>query len=130
LAYLLDTSAAILLRDDDPKAKSALAKLDSMPLLSAVTKVELEGGVHAREAMMAQRRVRLDALLQLLDVLDFTSEMAEVYSAIVAQTGFSRRKIIDRMIAATALAHDLTVITTNGEDFADIEGLQMEIWDI
>jgi len=128
LAFLLDTSAAILLRDDDPAAKAALADLDAMPTISAVTKVELEGGVYARTEMMAQRRVRLDALMEVIEVMDFNEEMATIYGQIVARSGYSRRKIIDRMIASTALIHDLTLITTNGADFADIDGLKMEIW--
>ena len=78
--------------------------------------------------MMAQRRVRLDALMEVIEVMDFNEEMATIYGQIVARSGYSRRKIIDRMIASTALIHDLTLITTNGADFADIDGLKMEIW--
>lgn len=99
-----------------------------MPALSAVTKVELEGGVYARSEMLHRRRIRLDALLEVMDVIDFTAEMAQIYGQIVAASGYSRRKIIDRMIAATALVSNLTLITTNGDDFADIVGLKLEIW--
>jgi tRNA(fMet)-specific endonuclease VapC len=129
LSYLLDTSAAILLRDNDSRAKIALAQLRAMPALSAVTKVELEGGVYARPEMTAQRRVRLDALLEVMDVIDFNTVMAGIYGQIVANCGYSRRKIIDRMIAATALVTDFTLIKTNGENFADIEGLKLQIWE-
>lgn len=54
--------------------------------------------------------------------------MASIYGQIVSQSAFNRRKIIDRMIAATALANNLTLITANGADFADIDGLKLEIW--
>ncbi len=128
LAYLLDTSAAILLRDDDLVAKTALAQLDQVPLLSAVSLVELEGGVYARPAVQAQRRRRLDALLEVIEVLDFTTAMAQTYGRIVRLAGFSRRKIIDRMIAATAIECDLTVITANPEDFSDIDRVQVIAW--
>jgi tRNA(fMet)-specific endonuclease VapC len=129
LPYLLDTSAAILLRDDDPKAKVALAHIGSMPALASITMVELEGGVYARPEMMKQRRVRLNALLEVMDVIDFDANMARTYGQIVAACGYSRRKIIDRMIAATALVCDVTLITLNGDDFADIDGLKLEIWE-
>lgn len=43
-------------------------------------------------------------------------------------TDFSRRRIIDRMIAAQALLHDATLVTMNGEDFKDIPGLKLLIW--
>jgi tRNA(fMet)-specific endonuclease VapC len=128
LKYLLDTGAAILLRDDDPMSKVALAKLGSIPAISAISQVELEGGVYARPEMMRQRRVRLDALLRAMEIVNFNSDTAKIYGQIVAACGYNRRKIIDRMIAATAVVHDLTLITTNGDDFADIDGLKLEIW--
>jgi tRNA(fMet)-specific endonuclease VapC len=33
------------------------------------------------------------------------------------------------MIAATALAHDLTLITMNGKDFRDLPGLKLVEWE-
>ena len=125
---MLDTSAAVLLRDNDAGAKSALARLNALPMLSAVTRVELEGGMYARPAMTAQRRRRLDQLLSSLAVVDFDSRMAGIYGSIVAQHGFSRRKIIDRMIAATALAQGAVLITANVDDFVEIDDLKLETW--
>lgn len=55
------------------------------------------------------------------------SAAANRYADIVAVTGFSRRKVIDRMIAATAIAHQLTLATMNGADFANVPGLNLEI---
>lgn len=97
-------------------------------MLSAVTKVELEGGVYARPEMTAQRRLRLDELLSTLEVVDFDSGMAGIYGSIVARHGFSRRKIIDRMIAATALACNAVLITANVDDFVAIDELKLETW--
>jgi tRNA(fMet)-specific endonuclease VapC len=130
LSYILDTSAAILLRDDDVMAKTSLAELPSLPILSAVSKVELEGGVYARPEMTGQRRVRLDELLSTLEVVAFDEAMAGIYGRIVAKHGFNRRKIIDRMIAATAIARRAVLITANASDFAEIDGLKLETWHI
>lgn len=127
LRYLLDTSVAILLRDDLAAAKAFLSTLQARPALSAVSRVELEGGVYVRPEMTLQRRRRLDALLRKFEVIDFDTEMASLYGRIVERAGFNRRKIIDRMIAATALARDLTLITANGADFAEIDQLKLEI---
>ena len=44
------------------------------------------------------------------------------------EAGFSRRKTIDHMIAATALANGLSLITLNAQDFRDVPGLLLEIW--
>ncbi len=111
-------------------AKSFLSTLDSRPALSAITKVELEGGVYARPELLTQRRRRLDALLQKFEVIDFDASMAAVYGTIVQRCGFSRRKIIDRMIAATAIARRAVLITSNASDFAEIEELKLETWPV
>ncbi len=95
-----------------------------------MSKVELEGGVYARAEMTAQRRIRLDELLSTLEVVPFDAEMASVYGRVVAQLGFNRRKIIDRMIAATAISRRAVLITANASDFAEIEGLKLEIWPV
>lgn len=124
----MDTNVAIHLRDGDPAAKERLAQLDAMPFLSSITRVELEGGVYAIPALSAKRRHAVDAMLEAFDCIDFDDGMAATYGRIVAATGFSRRKIIDRMIAATALAYNLTIITMNVDDFSDVPGLRVENW--
>lgn len=128
MAWLLDTSVAILLRDADSDADSWLAALDSVPALSVISQVELEGGVLAKPQLAAKRRAALDLLLLTLPVLPFDAACVAAYRGIIETAGYSRRKIIDRMIAATALAHRLTLVTLNGADFADVPGLDLEVW--
>ena len=36
--------------------------------------------------------------------------------------------VVDSLIAATALEHDLTIITQNTSDFADTNALVLDIW--
>ncbi len=129
MGYLLDTSVAIHLRDGDPAIKKQLLELDESPFLSAVTRVELEGGIYARPEFADRRRAGVKALLTMLPVLDFDFEMAEAYGRILETTGFSKRKIIDRMIAATALVEGLTVVTVNARDFKDVPGLDVLEWE-
>jgi predicted nucleic acid-binding protein len=129
LAFLLDTSVAIYLREGFPEIMCRVDALPRKPFLSVITRVELESGVYAHQDERERRRIAVDALLTMLPMLDFDFEMSEIYGQIVAHSGFSRRKIIDRMIAATAIVSGMTLITTNGDDFADIDGLKLEIWD-
>jgi predicted nucleic acid-binding protein len=128
LAYLLDTTVAVELRDGDRAFRSHLASVDETPSISAITRVELEGGIHAHAALAEKRRLAVDALLREFIVLDFTNEIAATYGKIVRQAGFSRRKIADRMIAATALVHGLALVTLNGRDFRDVPGLEVVEW--
>ena len=119
---------AINLRDSRGDTASRIVALQDIPFISAITQVELEGGVYANPDISTPRRRALDALLRRLTVVDFNSEMAEIYGQIVAKSGFNRRKILDRMIAATAMKQGFILVTNNGEDFADIDGLKLEIW--
>lgn len=128
MAVLLDTSVAIHLRDGDPAMLTRVAALKEAVLLSIVTRVELEGGVYREPAFAAIRRARLDVMLQAIPVLDFDMPAAEAYGAIIAAIGYSQRKLLDRMIAAQALAHRAALATLNPDDFSDIPGLRVEIW--
>ena len=125
---LIDTNIAIELRNGDDTISDRLQKLDVSFLMSVVTLVELEGGVHTVVGEAAVRRQRLDTMLEAIPVLVFDTHCAEAYGNIVAQSGFSRRKITDRMIAATALVHRATLATLNPNDFLDVPGLHLEDW--
>ncbi|PLR25035.1 VapC toxin family PIN domain ribonuclease [Caulobacter zeae] len=126
--FILDTNVAIHLRDGDPVVSTKIAALDGAVLLSIVSRVELEGGVYRELADTAARRARLDAMLDILPVLDFDAEAADAYRAIVQATGYSRRNILDRMIAAQALTHRATLVTCNPADFQDVPGLALLAW--
>lgn len=128
MPFLLDTSVAILLRDAKSDADRRLAALDSIPALPIVSQVELEGGVYAKPQLTAKRRRALDAMLAIFPVLPFDADCVVAYREIVETVGFSRRKVADRMIAATALVHGLTLITLNAKDFRDVPGLDLEVW--
>lgn len=126
---LLDTSVAIPLRDGVVaiQEKAKVAGAEGLAI-SAITHVELEGGVYREPANSAARRLRLDRLLTIVKVLPFDDATAAVYGNIVRQAGYSRRKILDRMIGAQALAHGFPLATLNPADFADIPGLKIEPW--
>lgn len=128
MAFLLDTRVAIGLRDGDPDVVAKIATLEGAVLLSIVTRVELEGGVYREPANTGARRARLDAILAALPVLAFDDQAAEAYRGIVETVGYSRRKLLDRMIAAQALVHRAAVVTQNPADFRDIPGLEVVAW--
>ena len=128
MAYVLDTNVAIHLRDGDTTITDKIAALDDAILLSVISRVELEGGVYRDPVDAPVRRARLDALLSAIPTLAFDDAAAQAYGAIVAHAGYSRRKLLDRMIAAQALVHRATLVTMNPDDFADIVGLELRVW--
>jgi tRNA(fMet)-specific endonuclease VapC len=127
LPLLLDTSVAVELLDDVQRTIERVIKIDGQ-YLSVISRVELEAGVYRDASLARKRRARLDGFLGEVEELDFTGREVAAYASIIAAKGFSRRLVVDRMIAATALANDLTLATVNPRDFRDIPGLQVEDW--
>jgi tRNA(fMet)-specific endonuclease VapC len=100
--------------------------------LSAITVSELLHGVHraADPARRARRTVFVEGVIDRLPLLNIdlptARAHAELWSALAAEG-----KLIgahDRWLAATCLAHDLTLITTNLREFGRIPGLGVEDW--
>jgi predicted nucleic acid-binding protein len=125
---LIDTSIAVALRENVQRVGDHLAQLDRMPSLSIVSVVELEGGVVVAAEGLATRRRLLDKIYASLEILPFGEHEAKAYRTIIAELGFSRRLIIDRMIAAQAIEAAATLATLNARDFRDIPGLTIEDW--
>ncbi|HEX2800982.1 MAG TPA: type II toxin-antitoxin system VapC family toxin [Phenylobacterium sp.] len=127
MTFLLDTNIVIHMRDGDPAVRARVEALDGSILLSIITRVELEGGLERDPINAAVRRERLDAILQSMPVVEFDHASADAYRQILSAVGYSRRKLLDRMIAAQALVHRATLVTRNPTDFRDIAGLDVLI---
>jgi len=125
---LIDTNIAILLIEGDEATLRRVDALPEAPLLSVVSSVELEAGLYESGKEDVDLRRRLNLLLDRVDELPFTSREVGAYGTIVAALGYSRRMIIDRMIAATALTQNVTLLTANPRDFRGIPGLTIEDW--
>jgi tRNA(fMet)-specific endonuclease VapC len=124
----IDTDVAIALRDKDPDTRSRLAELGRVPVISVVTRIELENGVNKEPAAANYRRHVLDRMLETLVVKLFTPGDILAYGAIVYDLGYDRRTTLDRLIAAQAISRDARLITRNRCDFERIEGLRLEVW--
>ncbi len=123
---MLDTSVAIHLRDGEASVLDRVFTLQEALMLSIVSVVELEAGVMGAQA--AIRRQRLDILLDNVSVRAFGRRESDLYGEIVRAVGYSRRKVLDRMIAAQAIAANATLVTLNGADFRDVPDLRLLEW--
>jgi tRNA(fMet)-specific endonuclease VapC len=128
MTYVLDTNIAIHLRDGEARIDALIDDLDPPLRLSIVTRIELEADLGRGEPDIDRRRDRLLALLRAVPVLPFQTADADVYRTIVGECGFSRRKVLDRMIAAQAIVAGATLVTLNGADFRDVPGLKLLEW--
>lgn len=127
---LLDTSVVIGLGGIDP------AQLPREMAISALTLAELGRGpaIAADEEVRARRQERLQRVESAFESIEFDAVCARAYSrvcAAVAATGrkVGRSRVVDLMIAATALAHDLPLYTLNAADLRGLDDL-LEIVDL
>lgn len=128
MRVLFDTSVAVAFREGDDPILNRAERLSDVACLSIISVVELEGGVPVALEGMQVRRAALDELYASMTVLPFGTAEAEAYSGIIASLGFSRSRIIDRMIAAQAIVAGATLATLNPRDFRDIPDLSLEDW--
>lgn len=120
---LLDTSVVIDL---------GRIRIDTLPqrvAVSAVTMAELAAGPAAAtdEAERARRQDQLQRAEATFDPLPLDTEAARAYGRIYAAARASgrnpRRRLADLLIAATALANSLPLVTRNAADFAGLHDL-------
>lgn len=128
MTVLIDTNIAIHVRDGDEFVLNQIAALGEPFAISVVARAELEGGVDRLPAFAARRRAKLDDLVATVDVFDFGQHEAAAYGRIVAVSGYSGSRTLDRMIAATAIVRGTRLVTINGDDFRGIDGLAIETW--
>lgn len=123
---LIDTNIAVSLINGDAEIRSRFEVETREAMISVVTEIELRGGIQSQRVENGDEI--LAVLLAQLPILPLDSECAQHYASIVEAAGFSRRKVIDRMIAATALRYELPLATLNPRDFADVPALVVEAW--
>ena len=77
-----------------------------------------------------QARLAVAELIELLDVIEIDFQVALRFGELRAQMLDAGQPMpdMDAMIAATALVHNLTLVTHNTADFQSVAGLQFIDW--
>jgi tRNA(fMet)-specific endonuclease VapC len=126
--YLLD--ATVLFAAASGEA-ATLAKLARLPI-GAVAVSAIAYGELLTAAAAAGRNPRLAENLALiaqnLDILPFDRRAAEAYGELLRRIEPKRRRMLDRMVAAQAIAEGRRLITLEPENLEDLSGLSVESW--
>jgi tRNA(fMet)-specific endonuclease VapC len=124
---LIDTSVLV----DAERNSRVLEQLpeDSRHAISVITVSELLHGVHraAPDHVRIRRQVVVEALLEAIQQLPITSRIARLQAQIWAELQ-AKGEIVgahNLWIAATALAHGLTLATANASEFKRVPALEI-----
>ena len=130
MKYLLDTNACIhhLKFADSPITRKLTIHLPETAVCS-VTKAELFYGAMRSNNPTQSMRVQQE-FLELFISLAFDDEAARICGRIRAQLSNQGTPIgpYDLQIAAIALAHELTLVTHNVQEFSRVQDLKIEDW--
>lgn len=125
---LLDTNVLISLAQGRYPPASVARLSPAATAISVVTEAELRSGLNAVSGRLRlDRAAFLEELLRRYDPLPIDSAVARAYGhvhlAMVEAGRQHRGRFADLLIAATAIAHDLTLVTDNVDDFAGLEAV-------
>ncbi|MFT3889809.1 MAG: type II toxin-antitoxin system VapC family toxin [Arachnia sp.] len=135
MKYLLDTNVlSDARRRSSPRLSRWLAEQRVIDLgISAITLLELELGVRLMERRDARQGAALRRWLQDQVVAAFSGRVLPVDGPVAIQCAGlhvpDRMPDMDALIAATALAHDLTLVTRNTDDMARPGVRLLNPWD-
>lgn len=129
--YILDTC---VLSDFFKKDGSTIAHFQKVTpgqlFISTITVMEIEYGL----SLHAEREIKIrplwKSLLKQIQIVPFCSDCAQAAATLRAILKRSGQLIgpFDILIAATAQAHNLILVTSNMKEFTRIPSIQIENW--
>lgn len=124
MKYLLDTNiiVALTINEDMAVVRRAAECEEGDMVTSSIALAEVALGTERGQPPTMEA---LRAFVEEVPVLDFDYKAALSYASLPF-----KRASFDRLIAAHALSHGLTVVTRNERDFADVPGLVVENWTV
>lgn len=128
--YMLDTNICIYLMKHQPvEVKKRFDQcFVGEVVISAITLAELEYGVTCSGEAARSNRVQLDSFIEDVPVAAFEALAARAYGPARFANRERSRDALDKLIAAHAMALDVTLVTNNESDFMTYPGLTVENW--
>lgn len=130
MRFLLDTDTCVFALRGRASVRERLAAIGPEQVaLSVITLAELRYGASCSARPQANHHA-IDDFVSALAVLGVDAETARAFGDIKAHLRQAGQLIedMDLLIAATAHAYDLTLVTNNAAHFGRIPGLRLENW--
>jgi len=131
--FLLDTNVWIRLKNRSSQnlVHRALSYTPELLFISAISKAELVFGAYNSERV-AENLNELEDFLAPFSIVPFDNLSVTEYGRARAHLRRMGTPVgpNDMLIAATAISHNLTLITANTSEFARIPGLRLENWEV
>ena len=138
--FLLDTNciSELVRPKPEPRVIEWMEAADEATLyLSVLTRGEIRKGLAGLAP--GRKRIRLETRLEVDLQARFDGRIIPIDSAIADRWGLiagaSKRKgatlpIIDSLLAATALHHNLTLVSRNACDYAPVQSNVLNLWEV
>jgi tRNA(fMet)-specific endonuclease VapC len=131
MKYLLDTCTVSDFVKGQPKVLARVkATAPNLIAVSSLTRMEVDYGLALNVERARKLAPLLDAFFSAILTLPFDAADARAAAAIRAALKNQGQPIgaYDVLIAGTALARGLVVVTSNTGEFKRVSGLQLEDW--
>ena len=129
--YLLDTNICVYILNNAPVCVFEKVKeFDEKDIhISSISVAELYYGA-SKSKQKEMNLIRISKFLQMYNIIDFGEKEAKIYGDLFYDLEKNRQKIgyMDTLIAATALANNLTIVTNNEKEFVRVPNLKIENW--
>ena len=128
--FLLDTDTIIYSLKGNDSVVQNLAAHQRDPLkISVISLMELYYGAYKSEKTKANL-AKVRRIEKAFDIISVDFSVAETFGMIRSDLEFPGTPLddFDLVIAASALAHNLILVTNNEKHFRRVEGLERESW--
>ena len=128
--YLLDTDILIYsLKAHEIVQQNLRHHLHDPINVSAVTLMELYYGAY-KSQKIANNLAKVKAIENSLEIIPVNQEMVEIFGVLKSDLEKVGKPLddFDLILAATAMSHNLIIVTNNEKHFGRIDGLKMENW--
>jgi tRNA(fMet)-specific endonuclease VapC len=127
--FMLDTdTVSFVLRGEGEVGDRLIAHPPSEVCMSAITLSELRFGADKRRSKRLHELI--ETISESVEVLPFDRDAATIFGRVCAalQTKGTAIGVFDTLIAAHALALNLTLVTNNTKHFNQVRGLKLQNW--